>query len=231
IVTQEGKQGNQVHFAAWVNWYIKANSLLFYNDEYDDVKPVKKPLKPRRRLTTKTEDEYNRRVAEWEASLPREPEVKKPGNSMRASYYVEKILPWYRDAFQHLQSRSNELRGHLPREQRYTWYIVEDSDPSHGNKNSASLPAIYRQEHGLPLLDHPPNSCDLSVIEGVFNILKERAKERLSECNTIQEVKDLLQDEWSKITQDEIQRRIIELPWRCGQVARDGEKRVKSRLW
>lgn len=231
IAQKEAKQGNQLHFAAWVNWYTKAEKLIFYNDEYRDYCPPKKPPKPRFRPTRETRDEYTRRVAEWEASLPREPEIQKPGNSMRAAYYVKKILPVYKEAFQHLQTQSNQLRRHLPREQRYNWYIVEDSDPSHGNKNANSLPSIYRREHGMPLLGHPPNSCDLNAIEGVFNILKERVKERLYGCSTIQHVEDLLQEEWSRITQDEIQARIMEMPWRCGEVAKDGTKRIKSVLW
>ncbi|KAH7390025.1 hypothetical protein BKA66DRAFT_460320 [Pyrenochaeta sp. MPI-SDFR-AT-0127] len=142
IVEQEDQSANVVHFAAWINYYDKAPHLTFYNDEYDDVVPVKPLSKPRRRPTTETEEQYIKRLAEWEAQKARILEVKKPGNSMRASYYTEKLLPVYRDAIKDLEIRSDQLRSHVRRRDRYNWYLVEDNDPSHGTKNSSSLPAL-----------------------------------------------------------------------------------------
>jgi ribosomal protein S30 len=40
--------------------------LKFYNDEEDHIQHPAIPPKPRRRPTTKNEEEYCRRVAEWE---------------------------------------------------------------------------------------------------------------------------------------------------------------------
>jgi hypothetical protein len=124
-----------VHFASWINYYTRANELTFYNDEYDDYVAPTPPPKPRRRPTTETEDAYKERVARWEAEKARIPEIIKPGNSMRASYYVDKILPIYRDALLHLRARSDELRSEVSPDIRYKWYIVEDNDPSHGTRN------------------------------------------------------------------------------------------------
>ncbi|KAF1934777.1 hypothetical protein EJ02DRAFT_410866 [Clathrospora elynae] len=218
VVDKQPFQGNAVHFAAWVNYYEKQRFLTFYNDEYDDVVPVKPLPKPRRRPTTETDNEYTKRVAQWEAEKARQPKIEKPGNSMRAVYYVEKILPSYAHDYNCLIARSNELRPQVPRKYRFYWYIVEDNDPSHGTYNKESLPAIYRAEHGIRRLKHPSNSPDLNPIEGIWNIIKMRVKQRLYELNTIQDMKEALQEEWEKVTQDNIQKRINELPDRLYQV-------------
>ncbi len=51
-------KGVRFHIAAWISWWGKAEKLEFYNDEEDKVERPPYPGKPRRRLTTKTEDEY-----------------------------------------------------------------------------------------------------------------------------------------------------------------------------
>jgi hypothetical protein len=231
IVETTDKSGNVVHFAAWVNYYTKADELTFYNDEYDDVEPVKPPPKPRRRPTRETSEQYHDRVRQWEAEKARIPEVIKPGNSMRASYYTEKILPVYRDALYALQARSNELRGRVHRNDRYNWFIVEDNDPSHGTRNDDSLPAHYRKQHGMRRIVHPANSPDLNPIEGIWLVIKERVRRRLHEINSIAELKAALQLEWSRVRQETVQDRIKEMPWRCGQVLNHPETRVKTKVW
>ncbi|KAF2690231.1 hypothetical protein K458DRAFT_290184 [Lentithecium fluviatile CBS 122367] len=220
-----------VHFAAWINWYEKADDLTFYNDEYDDVQPVKPPLKPRRRPTTETEAQYRERVAQWDAEKARIPQIIRPGNSMRASYYTKKILPGYCDALRSLQSRSDELRSHIPPENRYNWYIVEDNDPSHGTRNLESLPARYREKMGIKGLPHPANSPDLNPIEGIWLIIKERVRQRLDDINSIDELKQALQYEWKQVSITDIREGILEMQFRCGQVFEHPGVRVKTGRW
>ena len=167
MVKRREKTVSVVHFAGWINYYTKASELTFYKDEYNDVEPVKPPLKPRRRPTTETLEQYNQRVRQWEAEKARIPEVIKPGNSIRASYYTEKILPIYRDALASLKARSDELRGYLDRSVRYKWYLLEDNEPSYGTRNDNLLLAKYREKHEMERLIHPANSCDLNPIEGI----------------------------------------------------------------
>ena len=99
VVNHPDRGANVVHFAAWINYYTKAEELIFYNDEYDDYvapkPPPKPPPKPRSRPTTDSPGDYEARVHEWEAAKARELVIVKPGNSMRAIYYVENILPKY----------------------------------------------------------------------------------------------------------------------------------------
>jgi hypothetical protein len=112
-------------------------------------------------------EEYHDQVRQWEAEKARIPEVIKPGNNMRASYYTKKILLVYRDMLEHLIYQSDELRSETHPSRRRTWYIVKDNDPSHGTRNDDSLPALYRQRHHMRRLIHTANSPDLNPIEGI----------------------------------------------------------------
>ncbi|KAF3004883.1 hypothetical protein E8E13_006110 [Curvularia kusanoi] len=103
LVVNEEKTANVVHFAAWINYYEKAEELAFYNDEYDDFKPIKPPRKPRKRKA-ESEAEHALRIIKWEAEKARAAEITRPGNGMRASYYTERILPVYHEALQSLTS-------------------------------------------------------------------------------------------------------------------------------
>jgi hypothetical protein len=216
VITQPEKSANVVHFAAWINYYERAADLTFYNDEYDDhVTP-----KPRRRPATDQPGDWEARIRQWEAEKAREPLVIKPGNSMRASYYVEKLLPKYCDAYNSMVGRSDELRPDVPVDQRYKWFLQEDNDASHGTRNPNSLPAVYRHNRDVVSLSHPANSPDLNPIESMWNIIKERVKLQLHQIKSIVELKAALQHEWSQIRQEMVQRRIDEMPYRCRQVYR-----------
>jgi hypothetical protein len=231
MVNRPQRTANVVHFAGWINYYAMADELTFYNDEYDDVVPVQPEPKPRRRPTTETEGEYHQRVIEWEARKPRKPEVTKPGNSMRASYYTEKILPIYCDAVNKLRSQSDQLRLHLHSEVRYNWYLQEDNDPSHGTKNPDSLPYQFKVKRGVLFYKHPPNSPDLNPIEGIWNIIKQRVKQYLETVHTIDNLKAALQAEWKQVKQEMVQERVAELPERLEQVFQHPRVRVKTALW
>lgn len=137
----------------------------------------------------------------------------------------------YAAAYHQLQACSNELRGHLHREDRYNWNLIEDNDLSYGTRNPRSLPALYRRRKGVEGLMHPANSPDLNLIEGIWNIIKERVRRALHNINNIDELKAALQQEWKAVTQDQIQVRINEMPYRVGQVFAYPDKRCKTSLW
>jgi hypothetical protein len=79
------------------------------------------PSKPRRRPTTKSEEEYQARITEWEALKPHKVTVEPQGNSMTQKYYTERLLLVYINAIQQLQQERPGL-----------WLLQEDGDPSHG---------------------------------------------------------------------------------------------------
>jgi hypothetical protein len=231
MVKERDKSANVVHFAAWTNSYDKATELTFYNDEYDDAEPIKAPPKPRRRPARESSERYHERIRLWNPRFFYVPEVIKPGDSMRASYYTEKILPGYCKALSFLRNRSDILCAQIHPDSRCNRYTVEDNDPSHGAKNPDSLPAIYRNRNGMLRLHHPANSSDPNPVESIWNTIKERVRRRLHEIDSITELKDALQYEWSQVTMDQIRARINEMPERISKVLHHPETRVKIDLW
>ena len=75
-------KGVRFHIAGWISWFGKADKLRLYNDKEDHIERPPIPPKPRRRPKTKTEEEYYRRIAEWEATKPHAREVKVQGNAI-----------------------------------------------------------------------------------------------------------------------------------------------------
>jgi hypothetical protein len=68
------KKGVKLHIAAWINWHKKADKLEFYNDEQDSIIRPKRPPRPRKTMY-ESEDEFQHRLDEWNASLPHEHDV------------------------------------------------------------------------------------------------------------------------------------------------------------
>jgi hypothetical protein len=105
------KTGVKLHIFAWVNWWGKSDKLLFYNDEEEHVECPRRPPKPRTRKY-ESEEEFQARIREWEASLPREQIVKPRGNGMTQKYYTDTLLPVYVDALQYARMQPNrELKN------------------------------------------------------------------------------------------------------------------------
>ena len=87
-------KGVKLHVAASISWHHKG-PLTFYNDEHDAPEiQVHKPRK-QRKPKYETEHDHRQRIAEWEASLPHDLEIKSKCNSMTQAYYTERLLPGY----------------------------------------------------------------------------------------------------------------------------------------
>jgi len=59
--------------------------------------------------------------------------------------------------------------------------------------------------------------------------LKQRA--RRYTWNTLDELKEILQEEWNKITLEEIRERIAEMPERCQRLVNTGGAPIKGAKW
>lgn len=216
------KQGNQLHVAGWVSWNEKCEKLIFYHDEHEQEQHIEQPLrdpKPRRRPTTESEEEYKQRVLEWEASKPHPVEVKPKGNSMTQIYYADNILPVYISAYEDLEKKRPG-----------PWILQEDNDGSHGTRGKGeNVAKTLKQRHDIKTLVHPAQSPDLNPIEACWNIIKPRIRKRT--WKTLAELREVVQDEWSKVTMKEIQARIGEMPNRCHRLVKSGGKPIKSNLW
>lgn len=210
-------KGVRFHIAAWISWWGKAPKLKFYNDEEDKIEHPPYSSKPRRRPKTETEEEYNRRVQEWEAGKPHNHEVKVQGNAMTQKYYVENLLPLYVNAV-----KSMRLIDDKP------WLLQEDGDPSHGMRK-AGLAHEYKDAYNIQNLVHPAQSPDLNPIEGIWAILKQRIRRRIFDSE--EEMKEALQEEWDKITMEEIQYRIADMPRRCAELVRSNGGPIRGNKW
>lgn len=210
-------KGTAFHIAAWINWWGKSAKLEFYNDEEDTEEQPPMPPKPRRRPTTETQEEHEARVKEWEATKPHKVEKRVKGNHMTQKYYVERLLPVYIEAVQ----------GERLRTQNQV-YLQEDGDPSHGMRKEG-LAAELKATNWVINIKHPAQSPDLNPIEGIWNIIKQRIRQR--HFYTDEEVKQALQEEWDRITLEEIRTRISDMPYRCRQLTRNGGKAIKTAKW
>jgi hypothetical protein len=141
----------RIHIAATVSWHHKG-ALQFYNDEPLPTRP-RKP----RRSQYETDAQFNQRLLEWHASLPAR---KGHSNLMTMLYYTHKLLPIY----------TEEIYQH--RMQGLDCLFEQDNDPSHGTRTADNLAQYFLRSNWIELFDHPPQSADLSPIEGCWNILK-----------------------------------------------------------
>ena len=91
-----------------------------------------------------------------------------------------------------------------------TWLLQEDGDPSHGMRRRG-LAQEYKDAYGIQNLTHPAQSPDLNPIEGIWAIIKQRLRRRVFD-SSVEELKEALQEEWDKITMQEIRDRIADMP-------------------
>jgi hypothetical protein len=217
IVERGEKEGVKFHVAAWITWFDKAEKLEFYKDEeeYEEQPPM--PPRPRRRPTTESPEEYQARLTEWEALKPHKVDVKPQGNSMTQKYYTERLLPIYIEAI-------HKARAQNPG----NWLLQEDGDPSHGMRKQG-LAHKLKEENWIVNLKHPAQSPDLNPIEAIWNIIKQRLRRRIFYSD--EEIKEALQEEWSKITMTEVRKRISQMPGRCKRLIKNGGKPIKTALW
>jgi transposase len=211
------KKGTKLHIATWINWQQKAERLEFYNDENDHLEPPKRPSRPRR-SRYETEEQFQQRIVSWEANLPHEVETKPKGNSMTQKYYTERLLPVYIKAIQEARIAYGQ-----------DIILQEDNDPSHGTKSELNVAKQLKDSNWITVLIRPAQSQDLNPMEAILGILKQRIRRR--RWDDIKQLKEVLQDEWSKITMQEVRAHMIEMPSRCRTLANSDGKAIRSSLW
>jgi hypothetical protein len=102
------------------------------------------------------------------------------------------------------------------------WYGLEkediifqhDNDPKHTAKKTREC--LERQE--LVILDWPSQSPDLNPMEHIWVELKKRIEKRKNQHKNIQELWDMVQEEWENIGMDTCINLIKSMPQRIAQV-------------
>ncbi|KAF2026781.1 hypothetical protein EK21DRAFT_92136 [Setomelanomma holmii] len=102
------------------------------------------------------------------------------------------------------------------------------------------LPSYIKWVHKARLLlYHPSQSPDLNPIEGVWLILKQRAKRRIYYSKAGQRkwdgtkthLKEILTEVWDSITMEQIRDHIAEMPARVKELRRNGGEKIRSKCW
>jgi transposase len=88
--------------------------------------------------------------------------------------------------------------------------LMEDGAASHGSEYTTQ----ERVREGVRKMDWPPNSPDFNPIERIWTLMKSRIQTRRGSerITTVTAMKRVLQEEWDKITIEEINREIAKLP-------------------
>jgi hypothetical protein len=95
--------------------------------------------------------------------------------------------------------------------------LQEDNEGAHGMRSILNAPNDFKNKYYIKQLKpvHPPNSPDLSLIEGVWRILKQRVKARKARNQA--QLRQYIFEEWDKITVQEINSLILSMPERINQ--------------
>ena len=222
------KAGVKLHAAGWCNWWDMAPKLIWYHEQEDYIeqpKPPKRPTKPRK-SKYETQEDWETRVAKWEADFPQPVKVQPLGNSMTGKTYYTEILPHYITAIQNLRLRF-DIKGW-----EHHFVLQEDNDRSHGHTRFDRPNTIQdriKRDANIKTIEHPPISPDVNPQEAVWNILKEKVKARI--WTTLAEYKQVIEEEYSLITLDQIRRRILEIPERMQKLVDNPEAPIRSELW
>ncbi|RPA98886.1 hypothetical protein L873DRAFT_1686154, partial [Choiromyces venosus 120613-1] len=88
--------------------------------------------------------------------------------------------------------------------------LMEDNAPSH----SSHYTTREREKEGILKVDWPPNSPDFNPIEHIWTLMKSRIQRRrgAERITTQTEMKSVLNEEWARITIEEIDKEIAKLP-------------------
>jgi hypothetical protein len=95
------------------------------------------------------------------------------------------------------------------------------------------------QANWILVLLYPAQSPDLNPIEGLWLILKQRAKRRLwypelgqrGWDGSQRHLKEVLKEVWASISMEEVRDRIVEMPHRCYELTETGGEKMRSETW
>ncbi len=110
------------------------------------------------------------------------------------------------------------------------WKLQEDNNGLHGTRGKGmNVARALKQYHNVDTLVYPAQSLDLNPIEACWNIINPRIRKRT--WRTDAELREIVQEEWRKVTMSEIQKRIDEMPGQCKKLGKSGGGPIKSSLW
>ena len=88
--------------------------------------------------------------------------------------------------------------------------LAQDRDPKHTSR----LAQAWFQQNHVALLPWAPSSPDMNIIENVWELLDRRIRWQEVRPHTVDELWEVMQEEWKKIGVEEIQRLYRSMPAR-----------------
>jgi uncharacterized coiled-coil protein SlyX len=89
------------------------------------------------------------------------------------------------------------------------WQFLQDNSPNH----TANAVRNWLHNNGVSCIDFPPYSPDLNPIENLWAAMARRVEE--FQCDTIEELQDVIAAEWDKIDGDYMRTLVHSMPTRC----------------
>jgi hypothetical protein len=161
----------------------------------------KNPPKPRK-FKYETKNEHHQQEIEWKTFWSHDSKIKSKENAMTQAYCTKRLSSVYARSI-------NEARFYEDR----MCILQEDNDLSNETRLKDNVVTRFKAINWIDMLLHPSQSSNLSLYEVVLNILKRRVKRK--KWRTIAQLKQMILDEWDRITMNEIRVRIREMPERC----------------
>lgn len=113
----------------------------------------------------------------------------------------------------HLLPSADLFFTESPRQQ---WYFLQDNAPIH----KAQITQALLHNKGVTCIDFPPYSPDLNPIENVWEYIEKQVEQQRP--NTIDELQDVLAEEWKHLPQQLLYNIVSSLQKRCLDVIQAG---------
>jgi hypothetical protein len=186
-----------VHVAGGIT-YDHKDFFTFYRDPTELSEKVYKPSRPRK-SSVETEEEYQAKVELFEFEKFKAAQKAPKGNSMTMDFYVKEILA---DHIKFIKKIEDQYH--------HVFEFTEDGDPSHGMRTYSNPAARLKRDSHIAIHKYPAQSPDLNPIEAVWNIIKQRLGGR--KWASRDEFKADIENEWKRVTQAQIRRRLSKMP-------------------
>jgi len=233
------KKKNGITVMCWgmISWNWKGPFHIWAKETKEEKAEAKKGVEEWNKEAERKEDQLNaewRGTEEWRVLKEVELEALRASRGLRAAARErgEKLIvpqSWRAKKFKVVRAKRKDAKGidswryvtalcrpllwSTCRERLLLnpqFLLMEDNAPSH---NSGFTNEV-RESEGIAKVKWPPNSLDLNPIEHIWRLMKWRILRRrgAERITTPREMETVLQEEWDKITIEEINHEIVKLP-------------------
>ena len=106
-------------------------------------------------------------------------------------------------------------------EEMENWYYQQDGASMHRSGFTRS----WLNEKGVRTIDWPAKSPDVNIIENIWGIMARRVYLRQRQFDTVEQLKEVIEDVWATISGELLQKLYPSIPWRMLAVL-DGQGRA-----